>query len=50
MRKGGAGAGGPPLPAYGCAAFLCGAICALLAVAVAFLVRKPDAPGMSGAH
>ena len=32
------------------AAFLCGAICALLAVAFAFLVRKPDAPGMSGAH
>jgi MFS transporter, DHA2 family, lincomycin resistance protein len=32
------------------AAFLCGAIIALFAVAFAFLVRKPDAPAMPGAH
>jgi DHA2 family lincomycin resistance protein-like MFS transporter len=31
-------------------AFLCGAIVALFAVAFAFLVRKPDAPAMPGAH
>jgi DHA2 family lincomycin resistance protein-like MFS transporter len=31
------------------AAFLCGAVGALLAVACAFLVRKPDASG-SAAH
>jgi DHA2 family lincomycin resistance protein-like MFS transporter len=32
------------------AAFLCGAVCALLAVALAFLVRKPDAPAMPKSH
>jgi DHA2 family lincomycin resistance protein-like MFS transporter len=32
------------------AAFLCGAICALFAVACAFLVRKPDAPAILGQH
>ena len=32
------------------AAFLCGAIIALFAVACAFFVRKPDAPAMPGAH
>jgi DHA2 family lincomycin resistance protein-like MFS transporter len=32
------------------AAFLCGAICALLAIACAFFVRKPDAPAMPHAH
>jgi DHA2 family lincomycin resistance protein-like MFS transporter len=32
------------------AAFLCGAISALLAVACAFFVRKPDAPAHHGAH
>jgi DHA2 family lincomycin resistance protein-like MFS transporter len=31
-------------------AFLCGAIFALLAVAIAFLIRKPVAPAMPGAH
>jgi MFS transporter, DHA2 family, lincomycin resistance protein len=32
------------------AAFLCGAVCALLAVACAFFVRKPDVHGMPAAH
>jgi DHA2 family lincomycin resistance protein-like MFS transporter len=32
------------------AAFLCGAVGAVFAVACAFLVRKPDAPAVSGAH
>jgi DHA2 family lincomycin resistance protein-like MFS transporter len=32
------------------AAFLCGAIIGLFAVACAFFVRKPDAPAMSAAH
>jgi DHA2 family lincomycin resistance protein-like MFS transporter len=32
------------------AAFLCGAVFALLAVACAFLVRKPDAHAMPTAH
>jgi DHA2 family lincomycin resistance protein-like MFS transporter len=32
------------------AAFLCGAIIALFAVAFAFLVRKPDVPAMPSAH
>jgi MFS transporter, DHA2 family, lincomycin resistance protein len=32
------------------AAFLCGAVCALFAVACAFLVRKPDAHAMPAAH
>ena len=32
------------------AAFLAGAIGAIFAVAFAFLVRKPDAPAMPGAH
>jgi DHA2 family lincomycin resistance protein-like MFS transporter len=32
------------------AAFLCGAVCALFAVASAFLVRKPDAQAMPPAH
>jgi len=32
------------------AAFLCGAIIALFAVAFAFLVRKPDTPAMPGTH
>jgi MFS transporter, DHA2 family, lincomycin resistance protein len=32
------------------AAFLCGAIIALVAVACAFLVRKPDAPAAPAAH
>jgi len=48
-----AAAGAPPIEALAGgirAAFLCGAVCALLAVACAFLVRKPDAPPMSGGH
>ena len=32
------------------AAFLCGAVCSLFAVACAFLVRKPDVQGMPAAH
>jgi DHA2 family lincomycin resistance protein-like MFS transporter len=32
------------------AAFLCGAVAALFAVACAFLVRKPDAQPMPAAH
>ena len=32
------------------AAFLCGAICALVAVGCALLVRKPEAPAMPTGH
>ncbi len=32
------------------AAFLCGAIIAVFAIAFSFFVRKPDAPAMPGAH
>jgi MFS transporter, DHA2 family, lincomycin resistance protein len=48
-----AAAGAAPLEALAGgirAAFLCGAIIALFAVACAFFVRKPDAAGMPGAH
>jgi DHA2 family lincomycin resistance protein-like MFS transporter len=48
-----AAAGAAPLEALAGgvrAAFLCGAVFALVAVACAFLVRKPDAHGAPAAH
>jgi len=48
-----AAAGAPPVEALAGgarAAFLCGAVCALVAVVLAFFVRKPEAGAMPSAH